>query len=64
MKVNGKNQTINSNENLLGFLEINGYDITKIAIERNGEIIPKLMYHQVNLKENDTLEIVSFVGGG
>ncbi|MGV8905630.1 MAG: sulfur carrier protein ThiS [Acetobacterium sp.] len=64
MKVNGKNQPINSNENLLDFLEINAYDITKIAIERNGEIIPKLMYHQVNLKENDTLEIVSFVGGG
>ena len=64
MKVNGKNQPINSNENLLDFLEINSYDITKIAIERNGEIIPKLMYHQVNLKENDALEIVSFIGGG
>jgi len=64
MKVNGKNHTINDNQNLLNFLESNQYDITKIAVERNGEIIPKLMYRQVNLKENDTLEIVSFVGGG
>ena len=64
MKVNGKNQLININQNLLDFLESNQYDITKIAVERNGEIIPKLMYRQVNLKENDTLEIVSFVGGG
>lgn len=64
MKVNGKNHTINDNQNLLDFLESNQYDITKIAVERNGEIIPKLMYRQVNLKENDTLEIVSFVGGG
>ncbi|HEY5557441.1 sulfur carrier protein ThiS [Acetobacterium sp.] len=64
MKVNGEDQPINDNQNLLGFLESNQYDITKIAVERNGQIIPKLMYHQVNLKDNDALEIVSFVGGG
>ena len=64
MKVNGKNQLININQNLLDFLESNQYDITKIAVERNGKIIPKLMYHQVKLKDNDALEIVSFVGGG
>ena len=64
MKVNGKENPINLNQNLLDFLESNQYDITKIAVERNGEIIPKLMYHQVNLNDGDALEIVSFVGGG
>lgn len=64
MKVNGKKQLININQNLLDFLESNQYDITKIAVERNGKIIPKVMYHQVNLNDDDALEIVSFVGGG
>lgn len=64
MKVNGEDQPIKDNQNLLDFLESNQYDITKIAVERNGQIIPKLMYHQVNLNDDDALEIVSFVGGG
>lgn len=64
MKVNGENHPIDTNQNLLDFLKINAYDITKIAVERNGEIMPRSTYCQVNLKDNDTLEIVSFVGGG
>jgi sulfur carrier protein len=64
MRVNGKEITLSSNQKLLDFLEINQYEIKKIAIERNGEIVPKSTYHQVILDNEDRLEIVRFVGGG
>lgn len=40
------------------------YDTTKIAVEKNGEIIPKKLYHTTILNNDDVLEVVSFVGGG
>jgi sulfur carrier protein len=36
----------------------------RIAIERNGDIVPRTQWEQVSLAENDRLEIVQFVGGG
>ena len=36
----------------------------KIAVEHNGTIIPKSEYKKKYLKNNDSLEIVHFIGGG
>ena len=36
----------------------------RIAVEMNGAIIPKATYEQVTVTNDDTLEVVSFVGGG
>lgn len=36
----------------------------RIAIERNGEIVPRSIWEQVPLQDGDKLEIVQFVGGG
>jgi sulfur carrier protein len=49
---------------LAEYLQQNGYDTKRIAVERNGEIVPKSQYEVTVLQENDSLEIVSFVGGG
>ncbi|AJD02199.1 sulfur carrier protein ThiS [Campylobacter lari] len=35
-----------------------------IALELNGEIIPRDKFKNLILKENDKAEIVTFVGGG
>ncbi|MDD4168726.1 MAG: sulfur carrier protein ThiS [Desulfotomaculaceae bacterium] len=64
MKVNGSIIALVDKQSLLDFLEGNKYDIMKIAVERNGEIVPREAYRNVMLKDEDTLEIVSFVGGG
>ena len=40
-------------------IKVNG-----IAIEKNGEIAPKAKYGETLLAEGDSLEVVSFVGGG
>ena len=41
-----------------------GFQTQRIAVEINGAIIPKATYHQVTVTNDDTLEVVSFVGGG
>lgn len=37
---------------------------TKIAVERNREIVPKSLFAETDLCEGDQIEIVQFVGGG
>ena len=39
-------------------------DPRKVAVERNGTIVPRSTLEQAPLGEGDTLEIVHFVGGG
>lgn len=36
----------------------------RLAIERNGEIVPRSQFADVRLQEGDKLEIVGAVGGG
>lgn len=64
MKFNGKILQLNRDISLLQFVQENKYDISKIAVELNGDIVPKATYADVMLKEKDILEVVSFVGGG
>lgn len=41
-----------------------GFEGKRIAVERNGEIVPKSRYDATTLADGDTLEIVRAVGGG
>ncbi|MCS6972352.1 MAG: sulfur carrier protein ThiS [Turneriella sp.] len=36
----------------------------RVAIELNGEIIPRAEYGRCQLKPDDVLEIIHYVGGG
>ena len=49
---------------VLDYLTSHGYDPKRVAVERNCEIVPKATYPQVILQDGDTVEVVSFVGGG
>ena len=40
------------------------YDLRRIAVERNCEIVPKAKYGEVILEAGDVIEVVNFVGGG
>ena len=46
------------------YLETTDYNRSRIAVERNGEIVPKSEYNSTLLKDGDVIEVVSFVGGG
>ena len=46
------------------YLENAGYQMKRIAVELNGDILPKYSYSDTMLKDGDRLEVVTFVGGG
>jgi sulfur carrier protein len=48
-------------QRLVGELGIEG---KRVAIERNGEIVPRSRYAEVELASGDRLEVVVAVGGG
>ena len=64
IKLNGKFSTINENLNLSIFLKELKIPLKKVAIELNKEIIDKNNLKTINLKNNDKIEIVHFIGGG
>ena len=49
---------------LAAYLTQAGYEQTRIAVECNGEIVPKAKYDETQLQEGDVVEVVRFVGGG
>lgn len=49
---------------LCDYLEENSFNRNRIAIELNGEILPKSEYSEAVLVDGDKVEIVNFVGGG
>jgi sulfur carrier protein len=48
-------------QELVGELGMEG---KRIAIERNGEIVPRSRYGELELADGDRLEVVVAVGGG
>ena len=62
--VNGIEVTLSGPLSVADYLEQNNYQIKRIAVEMNGDILPKYSYSDTMLKDGDRLEVVSFVGGG
>jgi sulfur carrier protein len=48
-------------EQLVGELGLKG---DRIAVEHNGEIVPRSTWTETTLSSGDRLEVVHFVGGG
>lgn len=63
-KINGKEVTIKDGMTVQELLGLEGYSMEKIAVEKNGEILPKSLYPVTAVDEDDIFEVVSFVGGG
>ena len=64
MTINGEEKEISSQISLVEFLAQEGFQLERIAVEKNGEIVPKSAYGTTLVSEEDKLEVVSFVGGG
>jgi sulfur carrier protein len=62
--INGESRAFQGPLNVAGLIDALGYAGKRIAIERNGQIIPRSQHGQVELVEGDKLEIVVAVGGG
>ena len=64
VSVNGSPRAIEGAANLADLVRLLGLEGKRIAIERNGEIVPKSRYAATRVDANDRLEIVAAVGGG
>ncbi len=63
VKINGE-QLDMAGKTLTEYLASTNFDPGRIAVERNGEIVPKARYGETVLQDGDNVEVVSFVGGG
>ncbi|QQS02175.1 MAG: sulfur carrier protein ThiS [Austwickia sp.] len=62
--VNGQPEPAAAGQSLQAFVAAAGYVLDRIAIELNGDIVPKAAYSERLLRAGDRLEIVQFMGGG
>ena len=62
--VNGVSRQFSAALTVAGLVEALGYAGQRIAVERNGEIVPRGRHAEVVLAEGDRIEIVVAVGGG
>lgn len=62
--VNGESRRVTPGATVAGLVEVLHLTGKRIAVERNGEIVPRSRYSEMALEEGDTLEIVVAVGGG
>ena len=63
VKINGESVSAEG-KTLADYLAESGYDVKRVAVELNGDIVPKVAYSQTVLTAGDEVEIVAFVGGG
>ncbi|PKR57432.1 thiamine biosynthesis protein ThiS [Thalassospira lohafexi] len=64
LTINGEDRNIENAGNVAELLGELGIASTKVAVERNLEIVPKTAYGETPLSDGDKFEIVHFIGGG
>ena len=64
LTINGEPRQFAGPLSVAGLIEQLGYAGKRIAVERNGEIVPKSQHATTGLTVGDRLEIVVAVGGG
>ena len=64
LTINGQSRSFSDPLNVARLIEELELKGKRIALERNGEIVPRSQFGQVTLTDGDALEIVVAVGGG
>ncbi len=64
VKINGEQKRFEGPVPVFDLLTRMGLDPSKVAVERNREILPRSMYPNTMVAEGDEFEIVHFIGGG
>jgi sulfur carrier protein len=64
ISVNGEGKDVPAELTVRGLIE--WLDLTEgpVAIERNGDVVPRAEHVSVRLADGDVIEVVHFVGGG
>ncbi|HCN73411.1 MAG TPA: thiamine biosynthesis protein ThiS [Pusillimonas sp.] len=62
--LNGEPTPLNNVQTVADLIRHMGWEGKRIAVERNGEIVPKSQHAGEALADGDEIEIVVAVGGG
>jgi len=62
--VNGENRRVTKGITIADLALELGLEPTKVAVERNLEIVPRSTLADTKIEDGDDFEIVTFVGGG
>ena len=62
--LNGKKFSIKEKDTITMLLKKIDVKSSKVAIEVNKDVIPKEKYRYFKFKNNDKVEVVTFIGGG
>jgi sulfur carrier protein len=63
IQVNGDTREVAA-QTVLALVEELGFDVRKVAVERNLAIVPRSLHAETVLEDGDRIELVQFVGGG
>ena len=64
IRVNGAHRRVGAGMSVADLALELGLEPTKVAVERNLEIVPRSTLREVAVEDGDDYEIVTFVGGG
>jgi sulfur carrier protein len=64
IRLNGEKHSIEEGGTVETLARALGLDTQKIAIEVNLAIVPRSLYSETRLGQDDAVEIVRFIGGG
>lgn len=63
--INGSKSKVEENSSLMDILSMfKVLSVEDVVVEYNGKIIEKNLFETTIVRENDSIEVVSFVGGG
>jgi sulfur carrier protein len=62
--LNGESRTLEAPTSVAELLKTLGYAGKRVAVERNGQIVPRSAHEHSLLADDDRIEIVVAVGGG
>lgn len=64
ISVNGRAMRVPPGATVASLLVLLGVERTRVAVEKNKDVVPKKSYDETPLLPGDRVEVVTFVGGG
>ena len=64
LRLNGRDAEAPEGSTLAALLGTLGLAPGRIAVERNGRVVPRAEHERTEVREGDRIEVVTLVGGG
>ncbi|MEJ7734903.1 MAG: sulfur carrier protein ThiS [Polyangiaceae bacterium] len=64
VRVNGEDRDVPQRTTVRALVELLELSEGPVAVERNGDVVPRAEHAAVEIAEGDVIEVVHFVGGG